>query len=191
LEAVLAEMDRRADNPAPVPAPERTWVDDLFAGPRPVDEDDDPIEQGEEWARFDALLADGVDERQAYAEAFGKDVDKVRREEAIVRLRDEGFTGRSFEELARGAYRVRLEEDYFAAEAATNGYLLNSQGVARGIDPRELWRQNETYARKWASDELLEWWDERGRITFAQFQEELLTGSNAARFRTGGETWQQ
>lgn len=195
LDAVLAEMDRRAtaaDERAPA---SETWVDELFAGPATVtpDEpvDDEPIENADEWARFDELLAAGVEEREAYAEAFGKDADRLRREETIVRLRDEGHTGKGFDELARSAFRERLDQDYFAAEDATRGVLLTRAGENAGVNARDLWRNNEAFARKWASDELKEWWDEHGRITFDVFKAELLSGQSEQRFRTGGETWLQ
>lgn len=172
LDAVLAEMDRRAER-VDTPA------------------DDEVLENAAEWERFDALVAEGVDERDAYAEAFGKDTDRVRRDDAIARLRAAGHRGTGFDELARVAFRERLEHDYFSAEAATNGYLLTAEGQRAGINARDLWRNNEAFARRWASDELKEWWDQHGRVTFDEFSEGLLSGQGAARFRTGGETWQQ
>lgn len=167
IDAVLAEMDRRQAEAEPV----------------------DP--HAEQWARVDELVAAGVDERTAYAEAFGKDTEQVRREDAIQRLRDDGNTGRGFDELARSAYRKELQHQYFEAEAATNGFLLTPAGQRAGLDPLDLWRQNEAYARKWASDELKQWWDNNGRLTFDQFAAELLSGQNEQRFRTGGESWLQ
>lgn len=153
----------------------------------PEAEQDDA--NAEKWARFDELIAQGVDEREAYAEAFDVDPDKVARDDAIKRLRGDGYRGRGFDELARAAYRDALQRDYFAAEAATNGFLLTAVGQRTGLDPRELWRQNEAYARKWASDELKQWWDENGRLTFDQFAAQLLSGANEQRFHTGGDAW--
>lgn len=176
LDAVLAEMDRRAE-----------VVDTV----QPQVADDEVLENAAEWARFDELVADGVDERDAYAEAFGKDTERVRRDDAINRLRAAGHRGKGFDDLARAAFREQAERDYFAAEAATNGYLLTAEGQRKGIDARDLWRNNEAFARRWASDELKEWWDQHGRLTFDEFAEGLLSGQAAARFRTGGETWQQ
>ncbi|MER6874224.1 phage minor capsid protein, partial [Amycolatopsis sp. NPDC000673] len=166
--AVLAELDRRE-------------ADQQYA--------DDP--DAEKWAEVDRLVETGLDYEQAYAEVFDKDVEKMRREDAIARLRREGYTGRGFDELARAAYAERLERDYFAAEAATNGFLLTQEGQRNGLDPRNLLRQNENYARRWASDELKQWWDKNGRVTFDQFAAELLDGGNGERFRTGGESWLQ
>jgi hypothetical protein len=169
LDLVLAEMDRRQAD-----------ADETEAEP-----------DAEKWAEVDRLVAEGWTDEQAYAEVFGADIERMRRDEVIARLREDGFTGRGFDELARAAYRKALEDQYFAAEAATNGYLLTAEGQRKGIDPRALWRQNETYARRWASEELKAWWDEHGRLTFDQFATQLLSGGNEQRFRTGGETWLQ
>lgn len=154
VEAVLAELDRREAEP--------------------TSEDPD----AEKWAEVDRLVAEGWNDQEAYAEVFDIDLDRMRRDEAIAQLRADGFHGRGFDELARAAYRQALDEQYFAAEDATNGYLLTAEGQRRGLDPRELWRQNETYARRWASDELKEWWDAHGRLTFDEFRAALLSGGN-------------
>ncbi|WP_158852822.1 phage minor capsid protein [Saccharothrix deserti] len=176
VEAVLAEMDRR-----------QAEAEQDTAQDQDATEDDDP--NAEQWAEVDRLVAEGWDYEQAYAEVFDKDIERLRRDEVIQRLRAEGYRGRGFDELARAAYADALERDYFAAEDATNGYLLTAEGQRKGIDPRNLWRQNETYARRWASDELKEWWDINGRLTFDQFADQLLNGGNGQRFRTGGESW--
>ncbi|MGH3863570.1 phage minor capsid protein [Actinokineospora sp.] len=152
-------------------------------------EEDDP--NAEKWAEVDRLAEQGQDYESAYAEVFGVDIERVRRDDAIARLRGEGYRGHGFDELARAAYADALERDYFTAEAATNGYLLTAEGQRKGLNPRDLWRRNETYARRWASDELKQWWDVHGRLTFDQFTAELLSGGNGKRFRTGGETWLQ
>jgi hypothetical protein len=181
LDAILAELDRRTAEPD---------ADDEGQGDAEafefVDERD-----AEKWAQFDELVASGMSEQDAYAEVFDVDPERVRREEVIARLRDEGHSGRGFDELARAAYRGALEQEYYAAETATNGYLLNAEGQRKGLDPLDLWRQNEAYARRWASNELKEWWDTNGRLTFDVFAARLLSGSNERRFRTGGESWLQ
>lgn len=180
LDAILGELDRRAAEP---PADE----DQADAADLTVADERD----AEKWARFDEFVAQGMSEQDAYAEAFDLDPDRVRRDDAIARLRTDGYRGKGFDELARAAYRNTLQRDYFAAEQATNGYLLNAQGQRRGLNPLDLWRQNESYARRWASDELKEWWDANGRLTFDMFAATLLSGSAERRFRTGGESWLQ
>lgn len=175
VEAVLAELERREA--------ETEHAENRGA------EDDDP--NTEKWAQVERLAADGMDYELAYAEVFAVDVERMRRDDAISRLRAEGHQGAGFDELARSAFRAALDEQYVAAEAATNGYLLTAEGQRRGLEPRDLWRRNETYARRWASDELKQWWDDHGRLTFDEYRAALLSGGNEKRHRTGGETWLQ
>ncbi len=189
LDLVLAEMDQREAERQAAEA-QAPPVDEDQADEYAEPDDEDP--DAERWAEVDRLVdEEGWDYEEAYAEVFEKDVERMRRDEVIARLRGEGYRGRGFDELARAAYQDRLERDYFAAEAATNGFMLTAEGQRRGLDPRMLWRQNETYARRWASDELKQWWDENGRITFDQFRAELLSGGNEQRERTGAESWLQ
>jgi hypothetical protein len=75
--------------------------------------------------------------------------------------------------LAHGAYARRLEREeltehaFTTAERATNGYMLNRKGEARGVNPRSLFTGSEERARRYASDELLEHWQAHGRPTAA------------------------
>lgn len=94
---------------------------------------------------------------------------------ATAWLRDQGFRGGSFAELSAAAYAVELECWYREAEDACRGHLLSPEGKAKGVDPRELWRCQEPLARRWASEELREWWDRSGgRPTLTAFREMLL-----------------
>lgn len=122
LDAILAELDRRAAE---------LDVDEGQADAEEVVDEQD----AEKWARFDELVVGGMSEQDAYAEAFDVDPDRVRRDDAIARLRADGYRGRGFDELARAAYRDTLGRDYFAAEQATNGYLLNAEGAAPRAGP--------------------------------------------------------
>jgi len=80
------------------------------------------------------------------------------------------------EAVAHGAYARRLEREeavehaYLTAEQATNGYLVNRKGMARGINPRSLFTGSEERARRYASEELLEHWQTHGRPTAAMFR---------------------
>ncbi|MEV6712001.1 phage minor capsid protein [Lentzea sp. NPDC051208] len=151
-------------------------------------------QQAEQLAEYERLVAEGMDDEQAWAEATGTTVEAIRRTEAIRRLRADGYTGRGFDELARAAYRDHVYEQYIAAEDATNGHMLTPQGESAGIDPRELFTGPSNRARKWASPELREWWDANGRMTFDEYAAWLLDdvgGARSSGFRTGGEDWLQ
>lgn len=133
------------------------------------------------WPHTSGWVAEGMSDEDAWAEATGQDVETQRREAAIAQLRGDGYTGRGFDELARAAYRRFVDAHYWQAEADTNGYLLNNAGQAAGINPRELFEGPAARARKWASDELLEWWDNNGRVTFDEFAAQLLGDIRGAR----------
>ncbi|MFC7942676.1 hypothetical protein ACFUPZ_05385 [Microbacterium oxydans] len=70
----------------------------------------------------------------------------------------------------RAEYDDTLYAQYLAAEEATNGAMLNARGREKGIDPFTLFMGNETRARAYASEELIEHWETHPRITFARFE---------------------
>ena len=204
LDAILAEMDRReqlAEQAGDLVDEElgdqvdRARLDTDQGGDEPGDVDPGEARRQRDrarrdreraereqriWETFDRLVAAGWSEEEAWAEATGRSVEQIRREEAIARLRAEGYTGRGFDELARAAYRDHVDRLYWLAEEETNGFLLTREGEARGIDPRELFTGPEARARKWASDELKQFWDRYGRPTFEEFAAELLGDTGAA-----------
>lgn len=139
----------------------------------------------QQWAQFEQLLERGHDEESAVAEVFGRSVEQQRRDRAIASLRDQGYTGKGFDELARKAYRDHVYAQYLKAEDATRGHMVNPEGQARGIDPGALFSGPEARARRWASDELKEWWDENGRVTFEQYKNDLLGNAPGHRGSSG------
>ncbi|KIP90176.1 hypothetical protein RU09_11900 [Microbacterium sp. MEJ108Y] len=70
----------------------------------------------------------------------------------------------------RAEYDETLYAQFDAAEEATNGAMLNARGREKGIDPFTLFMGNETRARAYASEELLEHWETHPRITFTMFE---------------------
>jgi hypothetical protein len=129
-------------------------------------------------AEYDRRLAAGDDPESAYADVFGVSVEQQRRDQAIASLRSNGYSGRNFEELSRAAYRDYVEETYFHAEAATRGRLLNgTRGNLDTRDTRKLFTGTEAYARANASEELLTYWQQHGRLTFTDYQSSLLGGA--------------
>lgn len=134
---------------------------------------------------FDRLLAQGVDEETAVSDAYGVSVDRQRRDRARSQLSASGYHG-TFEQQARASYRDRVRADYLAAEDSTRGHMLSRDAERRGVDPHSLFSGPETRARANASDELLAWWDENGRITYDEWRAELLDDGGAARRLRGG-----
>lgn len=62
-------------------------------------------------------------------------------------------------------YRDEVYRQWLKAEAATNGYMLNKEGLRRNIDERSLFTGPEARVRKYASPELKEWFDNHPRMT--------------------------
>jgi hypothetical protein len=81
---------------------------------------------------------------------------------------------------AYAALRADYEElrmsAYLKAEEATRGALMNRLGHRRGIDPYSLFMGTEARAQCYASDELREWWRDHPRVTFADFERQMLAG---------------
>ncbi|MBV6758363.1 phage minor capsid protein [Rhodococcus opacus] len=131
--------------------------------------------QARQDAEFDRLMAAGVDPEEAVARAFGITVEQQRRENAINTLRRQGYDGAGFDELTRNAYGDVVHEEWLAAENELT-FLVRKKYEA-DVDPRDLWKMNEETARKRATPELLEWWDEHGRTTLEGFRENWLGGT--------------
>jgi hypothetical protein len=72
----------------------------------------------------------------------------------------------------REEFELVREAAYEAAETGCSGVLLNHRGKRKGIDPYSLFIGSDIRARAYASEELIEWWAEHPRLTFAQFERE-------------------
>lgn len=131
-------------------------------------------------AEMERRLAEGQDEETAVADVYGVSVDKQRRDRAMALLRSQGYVGAGFDELSREAYKYQAHHAYLDAETATRGHMLSREGQAAGIDPRALFTGPESRARRWASDELLQWWDDNGRPSLEEYRAELLGAGAAA-----------
>lgn len=71
----------------------------------------------------------------------------------------------------RAQYADWLEVEWQRAEAATNGYMLNEKGKAKGISIRDLWRlKNPKTAQQYATRELLDYWNANGRLSYEDFR---------------------
>jgi hypothetical protein len=142
----------------------------------------------EKQGRVNGLIDQGWDPRDAVEEITGVTVEKQLRTELLYRLRSEGTPGKSLDDMIRNRYREEVDRQYLDAEKACRGQMLSREGNAwntryadnpqRRIDAAALFRGPEKRARKWASRELLEWWDLNGRPTFDDYRQTLITGGN-------------
>lgn len=137
-------------------------------------------------AEMERRLAEGQDEESAVLDVYGVSVDRQRRDRAIALLRNNGYVGAGFDELTRDSFENEANRAYLKAEDDTRGTLLNREGRAAGIDPRSLFKGPDNRARRYASEELLAWWDENGRLTLEEHRAEWLgSGAAAAASRAG------
>jgi len=126
----------------------------------------------EQEQRIDALVARGWDWLDAYAEVHGADSDALRRERA------RGVSGGS-EKAMRQQYAEWVAMQAKEAEAATAGHMLTKKAETRGVDVVKLFSGPWSTARANASEELLRWWAEHPRMTYAEWKAMLAGGSDA------------
>lgn len=71
---------------------------------------------------------------------------------------------------ARAEFQVYLEAQYARAQEDLGPHLLNARGQARGVDTFSLFYGPRCRADAWASEELRQWWDDHGRLTFQDWE---------------------
>ena len=74
----------------------------------------------------------------------------------------------------REEFELYLEAQVDAALDACAGVLLNAEGRAAGIDPRTLFYGPWARAKKYASEELIDFWAQAGRTTVSEFERTYL-----------------
>lgn len=130
--------------------------------------------------KYDAAVDAGMDPEHAYADIYGVSVEKQRRASAIAALRAAGHQGSNLRELSQSAFREHAELAYYAAESATAGHMLNTAGKRAKVNPRSLFTGPEDRARKYASDDLLKFWQDNGRLTVEDFVASAIGGRGRA-----------
>ena len=153
--------------PAPVvaeaPAPRSSWVYDTISKDNLREWTGDDLR--------DMWDAAAMEDDDMARELLGREME--RRAKAEAGYRNTGYT---YTEL-RAMYADHVDEQYWDAETATNGFLVNSAGQAAGVSPRSLFRPNakesmaawERRVDRYATDELKEYWSQHGRWTFDAF----------------------
>lgn len=132
------------------------------------------------WDRMGQLVDEGWSEDEAEAEAFGETVDAVRRRNYMLRMQRDGHSGNTFTKVLKQKYYELANEAYWEAEAATNGVMIKRKFVGK-VDPASLWSMSDRDARKYMSDEMAEWFDQHGRITFMAYRQSVLDGKDVWR----------
>lgn len=73
-------------------------------------------------------------------------------------------------------FMAYVDDAYSKALEATAGVLVNAAGRAKHIDGYILFRSNRAFARKYASEELLEHWETAPRLTMAEYEQQWMSG---------------
>ena len=71
---------------------------------------------------------------------------------------------------ARAAFETYMLAEYEKAAEACRDALVNADGRRLGIDPLSLFMGRWARARRYASEELLEYWREHERVPFVEFE---------------------
>lgn len=138
-------------------------------------------------SNYESMVNTGEHPDDAYSKAFNVPIHRIHRERAISMLGGQGGSQSSFNSLSAQSHNDIVERHSLAAEDDTRGHMLTRGAEQRGIDPRSLWRSNESTARKHASPELKQWWDTHGRVTLGEHRADLLNPRGAEQMRQGRE----
>lgn len=176
---LAAELERRDEASAALPAAEEIPL------PTPLPADVWPAPAVEDWshlddeltpeqARVEELVAAGVDYASAYADVYGVDEEEMLRQERAALVDEHRRPGQTREQALRGMYEEYVYLQWLGAEEATRGHLLSPAGEAAGIEVLSLFSGPAARARKYASEDLLRWWADHGRMTFTEYRAMVL-----------------
>ncbi|WP_445396452.1 phage minor capsid protein [Streptomyces sp. LE64] len=154
------ELDRRDPVPMPTPAATGDPVADMLADRDALADAMSPMPDPDGWGRLadDADFAADAAALAAAAEQSGESTD----ERHTITRRE-----------ARELYDEYVYRQFLAAEADLSGYLLTKKAAAAGHAPVGLFSGPARIAYARASDELKAWWAQHGRLTQAEFIEQV------------------
>lgn len=129
--------------------------------------------------QVDDLMRRGWSYLDAYAEVNHKDPAELHRQQRMADVERNRRPGERRATTINRMYAEWLVFTEMQAERETRGVLLNRAGIAKNVDPGSLWFKSAAWARRYASDELKEWWSNHGgRVTPAEYRTQF-TGDRA------------
>lgn len=137
----------------------------------------DPLQQ----RRIDQLVAQGWEFADAHQEVLGLSDEDIRQEQATSAVRAAGGGKGGTAKALEDGYADLVHTQYLAAEQATAGNLLSKAGKAKNINPKVLFSGPSSTANRNASEELLRWWADNPRMTFAQYKQQMTGQGRQAR----------
>jgi hypothetical protein len=124
--------------------------------------------------QLEKLLMEGNHESDAIETVYGVSGEGQRRKLAITALRADGYTGVNLNELARKAFRDDVYRRYIEAEDSMQGHMLSKEGEGKNVSPLKLFTGSESTAMKYASPELIDYWELNGRPSFDEWLKDFM-----------------
>jgi hypothetical protein len=166
-DAIVSELDRRDQRDADAAAQAKAErVSALYAERPKTEADQNRV--------YQSLVNEGENPEDAWAHAHGTNPEAMQKQSVIQDLRAQGHKGSGFDALTAAAHKDDIRRRTVMAENATNGYMLSPAGKKAGVDPYSLFTGPESRARKYASPELKEWFDQNGRPTVADLRASMM-----------------
>jgi hypothetical protein len=149
------------------------------------------VDDDQKARQLDDLLGRGRSYLDAYAEVHGLDLADLEREERLQLVDAERRPSERREQTIRHMYAEHVYLASMQAEEDTNGNLLSAAGRAENarrarqgkplITAASLWSGPSARARKYASDELKEWWETHGgRRNLTEYRAQFTGDRSAA-----------
>ena len=130
--------------------------------------------------RITALMGRGMSYRQAYAEVYDIDQDDLLWQEQASLIDADRRTGETRDDTVRRLYAEMVALQYEQAEQYCRGHMLNQAGIAAGISARSLFGGPAARAHRYASGDLVEWWETTPRVTLTEYRRRTLAKRGAA-----------
>ncbi len=129
---------------------------------------------------MDKLIREkGYDEQEAEAEVTGQSIESIRKRDFMDQARKDGHTGDSFDAVLTQYHLALVGDLENQAEEATNGHMM-APGQVGKMHPAWFWfTPSDDVVRKYASEDLLRWFDQHGRLTRAELRRQILSGSRS------------
>lgn len=122
-----------------------------------------PAELEEELGQYSGFV-------DTHEEGFREIIAEIdRREDAEKTAAGRKMRARERRQARQSEYKDEVYRQWLQAEAETNGYMLNKAGRAADVDERSLFTGPESRVAKYASQELLDYFDKHPRPTRASW----------------------
>lgn len=135
-----------------------------------------PVKLNKTWlksltpAELDEELGQYAGFGESHEEGFLQIVAEMgRREDSQDRAHATKLRAKDRRQRRQSEYEDEVYRQWLTAEAETNGYMLNKAGRSAGINERSLFTGPESRVHKYATPELMDWFEANGRPTRASW----------------------